>query len=177
VCALADPSMPDNPESPSKKTMQYWAPSRWIAQKLWRWDVTIVGAVALYALGANAMYSDDYLVAAALYFAAVSWLTAKSIASEETRAHEQRGGVSAIILVIGLAVFVGSLGWTNHRRKQVIAHDQPSNQHPTEPPLSSGTPSNNPPPNSPPANGGASPPVAESGRPKTPKAGAIAPSR
>lgn len=172
---MVDPSMPDNPEPPSKKTVQYWAPSRWIAQKLWRWDVTIVGAVALYALGANAMYGDDYHVAAMLYFAAVCWLTAKSIASEETRAHEQRRGVSVIILVIGVAIFVGSLGWINHRRKQVIAH-QPGNPRLTEPPLSTGTPSNNLPPNGPPttASGGASPPVATSSR-KTPKAAAITP--
>src|ERR1035441_4112954 len=117
-------SMPNNPESPPKKTMQYCAPSRWIAQKLWRWDVTIVGAFALYALGANAMYGDDYLVAAALYFAAVCWLVAKSIASEETRSHEQRRGISVIIFVMGIAVFGGSLVWINHRRKQVVAHDQ-----------------------------------------------------
>ena len=55
----------------------------WIWEKLWRWEVVAIGSTAVYGAGIAAMYGDDYIVAASLYFAGIAWLTSKILAWEE----------------------------------------------------------------------------------------------
>jgi len=98
--------------------MMNWGlgPLRWIWEKLWRGEVVSGGSLLLYGLGAGAMYGNDYFIAAAFYFVALAWLTAKVVLWEETKRHEQRRVIRIMIIVLGIGFFGGSLLWIAHQR-------------------------------------------------------------
>lgn len=85
-----------------------------VFSKLWRWDVAGAGSVTLYGLGAAAMSSGQYIIAACLYFTAVAWLAAKFVAWEEVRRHESKKLISTFILVLAVVLFGLSLLWEKH---------------------------------------------------------------
>jgi hypothetical protein len=87
----------------------------WIRKKLWQWEVAGTGATTSCGIGVAAMYEGQFIVAACLYFLSVIWLTAKTITWEETKSHEQRKGISILILVMGMGFFAGSLLWIRER--------------------------------------------------------------
>ncbi len=61
------------------------------------------------------MYGDDYIVAASLYFVSIVWGIVKAIAWEDVKGHDSRKGISVLILLLGVGLFVGSLLWIRHR--------------------------------------------------------------
>ena len=99
----------------------------WLGEKLWRWEVITIGSTLIYGAGVAAMYGDDYLVAGVLFLASIGWLTAKTLAWEETKAQQQRGRISILVLVVALFALAASSYWILHREKSHQA-DLPRNQ-------------------------------------------------
>jgi hypothetical protein len=99
---------------------------KWICGHLWRWDVVGIGAPLIYAAGIGALYGDDYIIAAALFFAGIAWITAKALSWEETRNHPNQRGVSLIFLVFGVVAFTASLLWIRHREVEMGDHKPPT---------------------------------------------------
>lgn len=85
-------------------------------------------SITLYSFGVGAMYADDYLVAALLYFAGTAYLTAKILAWEDVTRHGARKGISLLVLLVAIVVFGLSLEWIKHRSNQVEAakKDEPT---------------------------------------------------
>jgi hypothetical protein len=126
------PSMPKrNPEGHSPR---YWrrhpAPSpeesrtpttetkptalRFVFHYLWTWwGVGFLSAFCL-AAGVNAMYSNDYIVAAALFFAGLVLLCAKCLTTTELSRSGSPRRVATLILGVGTLLFVASLVWDRH---------------------------------------------------------------
>jgi acyl carrier protein len=98
---------------------------RWIAERLWTWEVIGVGFPALYGAGIAAMYGDDYPVAAALYACGVSWPAAKILVSEETKSHKKRGTLRFLVVLSSLLILAMSFLWISHRAKLHLADAQP----------------------------------------------------
>lgn len=59
--------------------------------------------------GVSAMYSNEYILAAVLYFVAIVVLIGKGVSSEETSKHPLKNLISSMIVVAGALLFVGSL--------------------------------------------------------------------
>jgi acyl carrier protein len=114
----ATPPVPTDP-LPEKQRPERSALG-WFWEKLWRWEVVAIGSTAIYGAGIAAMYGDDYLVAVVLYVAGIGWLTAKTLGWEETRAHQKRGRISVLVLLVAFLAVAGSLFWIWHRRR---SHD------------------------------------------------------
>jgi hypothetical protein len=90
---------------------------QFISEALWRWEVVGVGSTLIYGFAVGAMYAEDYIVAASLYFLGVTWLTAKILAWEETTNHPQGHVISAVVLVLAVAILAASLLWIQHTKK------------------------------------------------------------
>jgi hypothetical protein len=90
--------------------------------KLWKWEVVAWGSAVIYGAGAAALFGDEYIIAAVLFFAAISWLTAKLISWEETRNHSAKRILGGTFLLFGIAAFSISLLWINHRRNDATIH-------------------------------------------------------
>ena len=108
---------PEPPEQVKKMVDAVFVPVRRVVPKighaLWIWWVVL--ALGLFACGAgvNAMYGNDYLIAAVLYFIGVSYLTIKAAIAIKDEA--KRGGV-VFVIILGAAVFLGSMLWVRNRR-------------------------------------------------------------
>jgi hypothetical protein len=87
----------------------------WLGSQFWRWEVVAIMAPSIYGAGIGALYGDDYIVAATLFFAGIAWITAKVLSWEETRAQPNRRGISILILLFGVAGFGASAFWISHR--------------------------------------------------------------
>jgi hypothetical protein len=106
------PSQPIQPalSVPQKPTRAWVRAIQFLGGKIWRWDVTLYGSGAIVlAGGISSLFSDEYVLAAVSFFVALVWLATRSIADKEVQDHEHRGLVVGGILVIGAAVFGGSL--------------------------------------------------------------------
>jgi hypothetical protein len=101
---------------------------QFFVKAFWRWDVVGIGSTLLYGFGVGAMYGNDYLVAAALYFLGVTWLTSKLLAWEETRVHPQKNGISVVILILAAAIFTSSLFWIRHTWNAKISEGHPQKE-------------------------------------------------
>jgi hypothetical protein len=107
-----------------------WSAVRFLVSKLWEWPVVVLGATTLYGLGVTALFGDEYVIAAALFFLGVTWITAKTLSWEEVRTHQHPGTVSVVILIVSVIVFSLSLLWERHRLSASKETGQPSEQHP-----------------------------------------------
>lgn len=85
-----------------------------ILTALWSWWG--VGFSAAFCLGAgvSAMYSNDNIVAATLFFIGVVILVAKCLSQPDVRNSANPKATAAGIIVIGVFVFSGSLSWNRH---------------------------------------------------------------
>jgi hypothetical protein len=102
---------------------------RFLGEKLGRWDVTLVGSTAiLLAWGLAALYGDDYVVSACGFFASIAWLTARSAADAEVRNHPHGKAVLAGLVILGAAVFGGSLILIRHVADKKLADARPASR-------------------------------------------------
>ena len=92
----------------------------WVLAKLWDWPVVAGGALLIYGVGAGALYGDDYFIASVLFFIAIVWITARALAWEETKHHENRRTISTVLVFIGVVVFAFSFWWVRYRAGQKI---------------------------------------------------------
>ncbi len=100
---------------------------RWIGNKCFDWSVVTTGSVLIYSLGAAALFGDEYIIAACMFFAAVCWVTVKLLVWEETRKQENKRILSLLIMAVGVAIFWFSMTWVQHR-KDVMEHAPPDRQ-------------------------------------------------
>jgi hypothetical protein len=91
-----------------------WPAALFIFGHLWSWWVVVPLGLFLLAVGVNAMYSNDYIVAAMLFLVAIVTLTAKSLSSKETREHENRAAISVLVVLLAAVLFCLSLVWNRH---------------------------------------------------------------
>jgi hypothetical protein len=86
----------------------------WITRKIWSWPVVGIVAVACFGAGVNAMYSTGCIAAAVLYFVAIVLVTVKAITWEETKNHQNRKGISIVVVIFATLVFAGLLTWARY---------------------------------------------------------------
>lgn len=98
-----------------RETIQFFA------KGLWRWEVVAIGSPLIYGFGVGAMYADDYVVGAVLYFLGIARLSAKFLTWEETKRHPQRMSVYLLVIIFAIGLFGGSLLWVTHRHTMHIA--------------------------------------------------------
>lgn len=117
---------------------------QWIWKEFWTWKVVGPITGGLYGFGVNAMYGNDFIIAAALYFVATVIIASKIWSQKEVGEHPQRGGIRLVVILLSALVFVASLLWINHRKGFVALsklqppHEQikPIRQPPIVPPIS-----------------------------------------
>jgi hypothetical protein len=106
---------------------QLWAGLVHIVVRIWPWTPLSFFVAILVGIGVSAMYGDQYLIAATLFFFAISLIVAKAIT--EAKSHEKRMGVVFVILIAGVVSFYGSLKMIQYRESQATAakkHQQPT---------------------------------------------------
>jgi hypothetical protein len=111
-----------------KSLVPVWNSLEWIAEKLWEWPTTALGGTVIYAAGIGALYGDDYVIAAGLFFIGIAWIAGKAVSWEETRIHPHGRLIGVFFLLIGAALFISSLLWIRHRAREVAAKKTVSSQ-------------------------------------------------
>lgn len=118
------------PPSHQKEQGKLWLALLFICVHLWSWWVIGPAVPVLFGAAVNAMYSNDYIAAAVLFFIGVVLLAAKSLTVEETRTHESRAAISVVVVALGAILFGLSLVWVRHVHGKIeaksILFQQPS---------------------------------------------------
>jgi hypothetical protein len=99
-------------------TSGFTASFRWLSEKVWTWHVISLITVLLYGLGVNALYGNDFKVAATFYFVATFLLVTKTWG--EAGKHPNSGGIRVWSILIGAGVFGLSLLWIKHRTGLIV---------------------------------------------------------
>lgn len=93
-------------------------PLSWMLGKFWTWKVLPWVAVLLYGLGVTAMYGNDFIIAAMLYFVAVVLITARLYSEREVKENPHKGGIRIAALTLAALLLGVSLLWIKHRGSQ-----------------------------------------------------------
>jgi uncharacterized membrane protein YedE/YeeE len=110
----------------AKTQLPIWSAISFILGHLWSWWVIAPLVFLLLGAAVNAMYSNDYIAAAVLFFVAVVLLVAKSLTADETREHENRVAISMLVVVLGATLFGLSLVWNRHVHGKLEARFSPA---------------------------------------------------
>jgi hypothetical protein len=105
--------MVNNPAFIPDLLQELWEGVLWVVSRTWGWGI----ALFLYGIGVNAMFGDQYIVASALYFAAI--LIAGIKVGAEAKADGKKFGTLLIIVVAALVVFIASLWWVKHTHEML----------------------------------------------------------
>ena len=125
------------------------SPILWIWEQFWSLPVIGIITVLLYGLGVDAMYGNDFKIAAALYFVATVLIALKICSQKEVRDHPNSGGIQLVVILLSTSVFVASLLWIDHRKgPAAISKTQPPQERtkPVQNPPVSKEPPMQPPP-------------------------------
>jgi hypothetical protein len=108
--------VPEAPPPPSKPPTQPTPGFALIVNVLWSWPVVVLSFPVLISVGVNAMYSNDYIIAACCYFAGLCILVSKCLSTPEVTSSKNPKLTAAGIVLMGMFLFSMSLLLVRHVR-------------------------------------------------------------